>query len=260
LYYPDEKILSIVGEDVLRKSTTLFNPKYVCLDGSVKTYLKKKKEKKKAFAESDILFILYSVSQALTFAHMKNIIHRNIKPSNIFINKNGQAKLGEFGIGAINEFHRNIWAAGDCEATSYASPELHKREPLTAKTDIFSLGVVLFELCSLVKPFHLNDQSIKKNICENEPNWRDIPPQYSEDLVNQIKLMLAKNPNKRPSSELVFYWAIKKIDSSSVENKLELEEIPEQNMEIALPKINKKNSSILGGQLLKSDYDWKALK
>ena len=151
-----------MGEDLLRKFIPII---YVFVDGSVASYIKRKKEEKKAFAESDILFILYSVSQALTFAHMKNISHRNIKPCNIFLNKNGQVKLGEFGIGAINEFHHHFWAVGDCEATSYASPEIHNREPLSTKTDVWSLGVVLFELCSLNKPFLHDDQTVKTNIC-----------------------------------------------------------------------------------------------
>lgn len=125
------------------------------------------KEKKKAlketgdtgvyFAENEVLSILAQVGSALSLMHSKQqlpkiIIHRDIKSHNIFLMKDGRVKLGDFGIVRVLE---NTKSKADTMIGTpyYFSPEMCKGEQYDEKTDVWSLGVLLYEMCQLEYPF-----------------------------------------------------------------------------------------------------------
>lgn len=142
------------------------------------------------------------IAAAVKYIHSKKIIHRDIKVENIFISGDGNIKLGDFGISKLLE--NSMEFAGTGVGTPYyLSPEICQGLKYNFKTDIWMLGCLLYELCTLKKPFKA--ESIKeliKNIIHKEPE--PINTKYSENLVNLIKLMLNKQPEDRPTIDEIW--------------------------------------------------------
>ena len=148
---------------------------------------------------------------ALQYLHSQNILHRNIKPSNIFLIQIGLAKLGDFGMSKIMdsnaEFKRvkTIMPKIQCEA-----PEIYEKKNFSTKTDVWYLGVTFFELMIFNFPFKgKNDEEIMDSILEEERNEYNF--HYSNDFKDLINKMISKEPEKRPSpTEILGMQFIKK--------------------------------------------------
>ena len=109
------------------------------------------------FSEEEILKIFAQLSDALRLMHNhellgKKIIHRDIKSHNVFITEDGTVKLGDFGISKILEGSK-ARASTVIGTPFYISPEMVKGEKYDEKTDLWSLGVLLYEMCALKYPF-----------------------------------------------------------------------------------------------------------
>ena len=126
----------------------------------------------------DRLRLFRRVCSAVSYAHQKLIVHRDLKPSNILVTSGGVPKLLDFGIAKVLETNTN-GQRGDPTVTmqrvmtpEYASPEQIRAEPVTTATDIYSLGVVLFELLTGHRPYRLRNRlphEIERTICEQDP-------------------------------------------------------------------------------------------
>ena len=105
---------------------------------------------------------------ALKYIHKKNILHRNIKPSNIFLMKQNEgnfAKLGDFGVAKILNPSLKHTKTRIESSPKYQAPEILKKENYSFEADIWSLGVTFYELITLNYPFEGNDDTeIEKNI------------------------------------------------------------------------------------------------
>jgi serine/threonine protein kinase/Tfp pilus assembly protein PilF len=108
------------------------------------------------------LQLFLQVLEAVQYAHDRQVIHRDLKPSNILVTKEGQARLLDFGVATLLDNGESAEQTplttvyGHALTPIYASPELIRGEPVTAKSDIYSLGVVLFELLTGDRPYRLN--------------------------------------------------------------------------------------------------------
>src|SRR5512145_2035325 len=139
------------------------------------------------------------ICMALDYAHAQGLIHRDIKPANIQITPNGQIKIMDFGL-AISGETKRLTATGRIIGTpAYLSPEQAQGMPLTFRTDIYSTGVVLYELITGVLPFDADDigvlllQQVKKNPKPPSEIVQDIPL----NLERVILKSLAKQPEAR---------------------------------------------------------------
>ena len=146
----------------------------------------------------DAVDVVTQIANALTAAHQKGIIHRDVKPSNILITKEGIAKLLDFGIAKLAD--SNVTKEGAAAGTvAYMSPEQTRGDTIDQRTDLWSLGVVLYEMLAGVRPFCAeNDESLVYAIRHDE--WRPVTQASGEIPVGISKILdrcLAKNPADR---------------------------------------------------------------
>lgn len=153
--------------------------------------------------------ISYTASKALDFAHKQDVIHRDIKPSNIMMTKGGDLKITDFGIAHIKTQDRT--SKGIIGSPSYMSPEQVKEEPIDDKSDIFSLGCVLYELLTGEKAFSGDNYfSVLYKITNDEPiPVRSIRPELPEVLDKITKKALEKDPLLRYQSCMDFAYDLR---------------------------------------------------
>jgi serine/threonine-protein kinase len=155
---------------------------------------------------ADRLGVLKEVCEALGYAHRNNVIHRDVKPANIFVQPDGTAKLLDFGIARLErrEGDQSLTRTGHLIGTvPYMSPERLRNEPIDGRSDIFAAGVVLYQLAVGQLPFSGVDNVLMNKIM-NEPHPRlesirqGLPP--SLELI--VDRALAKNLDERyPTAE-----------------------------------------------------------
>ncbi len=140
------------------------------------------------------------IAKGIKSAHQRNVIHRDLKPENIKVTPDGDAKILDFGLAVEATPGETVDASGNVEGTvAYASPEQLSGEPATSSSDLFSYGVVLFELFTGERPFggDYTASSIYSTLYEDPANPSEINlsiPDWLNDLI--IKL-LQKNPDDR---------------------------------------------------------------
>jgi serine/threonine protein kinase len=147
-------------------------------------------------------FLMIQLLKGLSYAHANQIIHRDIKPENIFVDKNLNLKLGDFGLALSGEdnFVTNPYSI--VGTPSYMSPEQVRGAKLTAQSDLFSAGVVLFELYTGKNPFLKDNVSLTLNeINSYDESLLEGKISSVNDTVKQIILkLLKKNVNQRFNS------------------------------------------------------------
>jgi NIMA (never in mitosis gene a)-related kinase len=129
--------------------------------------------------------------------HDRKIIHRDLKGGNIFLTKGNIVKLGDFGIARVLNATKDK-AQTMVGTPYYLSPEIIESKPYSFKSDVWSLGVVLYEMCALKPPFtsdSLNFLALKIVRGQYSP----LPGHYSKELKNLVFSLLQVDPVKRPS-------------------------------------------------------------
>jgi len=145
-----------------------------------------------------IIPIYQQVCSALDFAHLHKIVHRDIKPANIMILENGQVKVADFGIAKM--LTTGMTRAGQILGTpNYMSPEQVKGRGVDGRSDIFALGVILYELVTGEKPFAGQNVTtvIYKIMHENPISPRELEPTIHPGLSAVITRALAKSMDER---------------------------------------------------------------
>ncbi|CAB4035030.1 serine threonine- kinase Nek8-like, partial [Paramuricea clavata] len=145
-----------------------------------------------------VLYLFSQIAVSLSFIHSQRILHRDMKTSNIFLNKTlDVVKVGDFGISTI--LNTNISKAVSVIGTpSYISPELCENQPYNRKSDIWALGCILYEMITLKRAFEaLNLPALVKKILTGA-----VPPMtgtYSNEIKDLVTSLLNREPDKRPS-------------------------------------------------------------
>ena len=144
--------------------------------------------------------IIAQVGEALDFAHSKGIVHRDVKPANIILLEGLRAKITDFGIAKIASGASNLTSTGQFLGTpNYMAPEQIKGAPVDGRTDIFALGICLYECLTRRKPFGGDSlTSISyKIVHEPFPPLQEINPQIPDGYEDVVGKCLAKDPAKR---------------------------------------------------------------
>jgi eukaryotic-like serine/threonine-protein kinase len=152
--------------------------------------------------------IVRRVADALGYAHSKGVVHRDVKPANIFMIGRAQPKVLDFGIARIAHQHDVHGADAELAAGSpyYMAPEQARQEPVDRRADVFSLGVVLYEMLTDVKPFRGDTlDEITNAVLTHEPPLANVvDPQVPAALAEIAAKAMAKSPEHRYRSARAF--------------------------------------------------------
>lgn len=162
-------------------------------------------DRKTRFALDQVREIMTQLLDALAYSHEQGVVHRDIKPANIIITNEGRVKVADFGIARLDA--STVTQTGHVMGSpSYMSPEQFSGQPVDARTDVFSAGVVLYELLSGVKPFPATDLGAALyNVLYSVP---EAPSRHNKKLapsVDHVVLTaLQKDPAKRFATAKIF--------------------------------------------------------
>lgn len=159
--------------------------------------------------------MLEQTAGALTVAHRRGVVHRDIKPDNILMDEDGNYYLSDFGIAQeINNLRESTEDSGEVFAGSltYTSPEQIRGEKATPSTDIYSLGIVLYESLTAEHPFPNAQPAelITKHLSEPLPELRDRYPELSSEIDAVIQRATAKTPDARFSDPITMAAAFRR--------------------------------------------------
>lgn len=142
--------------------------------------------------------IAHTCARALDYAHRRGVIHRDIKPSNILVTRSGLLKIGDFGIAQsmISDATQVIGLMG---SPTYMSPEQVREEPLTGQTDLYSLGVVMYQLLSGRRPYNARSLPalVEKILREAPLAIRQLRADLPEPLAGVVERAMSKDLGER---------------------------------------------------------------
>lgn len=173
---------------------------------------------KAPFTNEEILGIAIQISSALEVAHSNGIVHRDIKPQNILVTKEGGIKVTDFGIARATT--ANTITTDTMGSVHYFSPEQARGGYVDFKSDIYSLGIIMFEMATGKLPFDGDGvvQLAMKHINEPIPNMKELNPNISNSLEKIILKATAKNSDNRYSSAKELNQDLKKALSDESGN------------------------------------------
>ena len=149
----------------------------------------------------EVLLLGIQVAETLDYAHQKGIVHRDVKPSNIIVQPSGQIKITDFGIAHFEDSTASLQTqAGEILGTpAYMSPEQIISEPIDGRSDLFSLGIILYELSTGKRPFEGETlTAVLHAITQtNPPEPLKANPEIPQGLSQTIMRCLRKTPAKR---------------------------------------------------------------
>lgn len=204
----------------LKKRLVVDNYVYMLIEfaqnGTLTDWIKKIKEESTYTVNADqILLWMTEALLGLYNIHEKSLIHRDIKTDNLFLCQNDVCKIGDLGIAkAIKAGAMTV-----CGTHHYMAPEIHKKELYDAKVDIWALGIVLYELVMLKKPFDGSSDEIIDKVTRMD--FIPFPKSTDSRLIKLLKLMLQPDRNLRASSkELLQQIYIKEKLQQIIDSKI----------------------------------------
>lgn len=149
---------------------------------------------------SRVLDLTIQICAGVGYAHRANLVHCDIKPQNVLVTRDERIKVADFGIArAMSEASRQVQDEGMWGTPQYFSPEQASGEPPTPASDVYAIGVVMFEMLTGQLPFTADSQTALalKHIQERPPKVGDLDPAVPEQLELIVDKVLAKEPSGR---------------------------------------------------------------
>ena len=185
--------------------------------GDLSKLIENNKKKHLNFQEKLIWEWISQLLNGLLYLHTNHIMHRDLKSANIFLMKNGLLKIGDLNVSKLS---KNNYARTKTGTPYYLAPEVWEDKPYDYKCDIWSLGCIIYELCTLIPPFRgKNFKELFNNI--KNGYYKPISNYYSNELKQIIGMMLKTNPNDRFSAKEL-------LDCNIFKNKISKEIIPKK--------------------------------
>ena len=190
------------------KSFTANSCLYIIMEfmnnGDLAGFIKAHEKFNKPVREEEVWNILLQSMNALEYIHSKNVIHRDIKPANLFMTNDKTIKIGDFGVAAkiagIQTSVRGGGFSGTIVGTPmFMSPEILREEEYDKKTDVYSMGISMYELCFFQSPRKAGISQDGSVVFVNV-NLTKNQNLYSSQLLNILQKMIEEDKNKRPTS------------------------------------------------------------
>ncbi|KAF9971332.1 G2-specific serine/threonine protein kinase [Actinomortierella ambigua] len=233
-------IVDFIERVIDREKSIIYIIMEYCEYGDLATVIRNHKEQNVPIEEEYVWSILTQLVLALHECHCgtvtdpetklqkpRPVLHRDLKPDNVFLMSKYSVKLGDFGLSRSLTNPRHAFAQTFVGTPYYMSPELISEASYGPKSDIWSLGCIIYELCALEPPFLAKSQAslaakIRQGVVPR------LPPQYSPELSDVIRAMLRVESSKRPSTQdLMAHRKIKLIrydlDNQQNAAKIEME-------------------------------------
>ncbi len=192
----------------------------------------------------DVVRLGKQAAAGLAAAHRAGIVHRDVKPSNLIVDGRGHLKLVDFGIARMESGAQLTNAAALMGTPGYMAPEQASGKKVDARTDIYALGMTLFELCAGGPAFTADDPIalVVMNMQQPLPDLRQHAPEVPEELASLIEMMAAKDPEARLQSCDAVVAALEDIEArlrtgtASFERRTDAAQIPATNVHAARPQ------------------------
>ena len=206
-------------------------------DLSLRKLINKYKIEKEFIKPKNVYNLIKYICLGIKAIHDKKIIHGNLTPDNIYITKDKKIKIGNFGIFKQLNNYNDYLLSNKSNINNYCAPEVIKGENINNKIDIWSLGCIIYELCSLNYCFESDNIICLDNKIINEKNPKINLNIYDNEIQQLIDSMLQKNPKDRPNINEIYDIIIKYCENRK-NKKCEANEI-KIILEITEGEINK---------------------
>lgn len=175
------------------------------------------KKEKNVIPATEAIAIIKPVAEALGEAHSAGLIHRDVKPSNIMMDPSGRPKVTDFGIAFVTEAKTKLTQDGSIIGTpEYLSPEQCEGKKVDGRSDIYSLGVTLYEILSGQTPYQADTPvgMLMKIIKGSFPPLNEVNPAVPESVVNVVQKMMETDPQKRYADTGELIRALEEVEKS----------------------------------------------
>ncbi len=253
-------VASLNHEHIVRVLDTeaAYGTHFIVMEKLTGVMLEELIEREQPLAWGAVRRILKEVALALAYSHERGLLHRDVKPSNVFLTEDRRAKLLDFGI-AVN-VESSATRGGHLLGTPYyMAPEQIRGEKLDGRTDLYALGIMAYELCTRAVPFDADalEGLLDQHLHAETPDPRILVPDIPEDLVQFIRVATAKRRDDRfPSCDAAARFLQTAAELPLV-NKLELSTLaisyhPSRRRQVAeaLRELHNRLNGVAGVSLL----------